>query len=89
MLLHSKSHTDNKLFSTMSDVCEALIVFSVYSVFSVDSRKKFSCSFVLFVVPNHNVASMRRIFGSFASMLRHSCTCTLARIRFCPSSRTL
>ena len=36
----------------MSDVCEALIVFSVYSVFSVDSRKKFSCSFVLFVVPS-------------------------------------
>jgi hypothetical protein len=29
MLLHSKSHADKKLFTTMSDVCEALIVFSV------------------------------------------------------------
>ena len=48
MLLHSKSHTDNELFSTMSDVCEALIVISVYSVYSVVS--KISCSFVLFVV---------------------------------------
>ena len=29
MLLHSESHADKKLFSTMSDVCEALFVFSV------------------------------------------------------------
>ena len=29
MLLHSKSHAYKKLFSTMSDVCEALFVFSV------------------------------------------------------------
>ena len=29
MLLHSKSHADKKHFSTMSDVCEALIVFLV------------------------------------------------------------
>ena len=48
MLLHSKSHAYKKLFSTMSDVCEALIVFSVYSVYSVDFY--LSCPFVLFVV---------------------------------------
>ena len=29
MLLHSKSHADKKLFTTMTDDCEALIVFSV------------------------------------------------------------
>ena len=58
----------------------------VYSVYSVDFY--LSCPFVLFVVL-YNVDSILRIFGSFASMLRQSCTCTLARIRFCPSSRTL
>ena len=38
---------------------------------------------------SYNVDSILRIFGSFASMLRHSCTCTRARVRFCPSARSV
>jgi hypothetical protein len=33
MLLHSKSHADKKLFSTMSDVCEAFSVIRVFCGF--------------------------------------------------------
>jgi hypothetical protein len=40
-LQHSMMQCLVKIISTMSDACEALIVFSVYSVFSVDFHKNF------------------------------------------------